>query len=314
MKPCSLALLLAGSHLSQITKATVVSDIDNRSLSLVADSDHESSVSQLGAPPNLNLELDCNKLVDQLVGFISKYPEYASYAVGITSGSSAAYFACRALNKERCSDVAPAVGSTIAFIVWTSKMLQEPITKDAKSITIHSRRRALVSRSSSIRSQIEGHLREQEIDFESVEDLTHLQARRNGISPALTFEIRSLKRSDAESPYDHRITILDDNKGHVQLTPSAGRVTAPGKRSDGAGFKISYDLVESGFGRPDYDAYKFLSESVSWDWALRADGLDMGDYIGQLELGGTGSIRFRIIPEMTGFGDGYEDVNMCNVP
>jgi len=54
-----------------------------------------------------------------------------------------------------------------------------------------------------------------------------------------------------------------------------------------------------------------MSAHLANDWADYADNQNIDEYIGFVETSPTAKFYFRIIPELQGFGLGYEDVNVC---
>lgn len=256
----------------------------------------------------LSLNVDCNKLLDQVVGFVSQNPEYAAKVVGIGAGTGLAYNVCQLFKTEEgdsknCNAVAGIVSSSLTLIVFHGLMVQDRTKDGTTAVPASSRRNA-----DGLAAELEAYLYRRNMDFEAlwVEELA--EKRDHAGQASHIVKIRQLGDASGGMRADHLISVREDGVGFVQTSPSS-----TSKRDTGSGFKIAWEVAESGSSIPDNSASNLLCEALASDWAVRADGGDMGDYVGDLKFGGSiGDIRVRIIPEMGPFGEEYEDVNKCN--
>ncbi|KAI0009860.1 hypothetical protein F4779DRAFT_580246 [Xylariaceae sp. FL0662B] len=264
---------------------------------------------------SVSFNVDCNKLLDQVVGFISKYPEYSAKVLGITASTALAYNVCRTLNKPRCEPFAGSVASALTLAVWAGKMVQNPPSQGSQSVTsTKARRRASLEHRAWLKSELEKHLQTRAVTFDSVSQPIPVQARDESEPESHFILVRGLVDENGFAA-DHHITVRGDGAGHVQLAPSAPETDELGvlnARANSAGFKITWDVVSKGHGVPEANGYNFLCTQAANDWAERADSKNLGDYIGGLDFGSAGAMQFRIIPETKGFGDGHEDSKKCH--
>jgi hypothetical protein len=108
---------------------------------------------------------------------------------------------------------------------------------------------------------------------------------------------------------------FDNGNGHVFVTPSdtdtrslSGKLR---KRHDGAGFKIPFTTrVHSGLNQSQRAD---LSSRLANSWAWEADHRDLGQWVGLVKLADRHQavVYMRIIPELRGYGENYESVDIC---
>lgn len=116
---------------------------------------------------------------------------------------------------------------------------------------------------------------------------------------------------------DHTVTNYDDGTGSIQVAPSLNSTASPGniiKRHDGPGFKFNYQRFDTNtnfLGSPDLSQLPDYSNAVSLDWASRVDDDGADEYIFTGGIDHLFTFGMRIIPESLGFGEEYEDVNIC---
>ncbi|KAK7749296.1 hypothetical protein SLS62_008265 [Diatrype stigma] len=266
--------------------------------------------------------INCNQVIEQTIGLINRYPDYAAKALGAGAGSGLAYNVCRTLNQDRCINWAGSVGSGMTLVMWWSKMVENPAKTGEQTVTNTKRGdpALLVGRHQEwLRSELENHLVGRGTQFDSVVSMpVALGARDQGSEPSHTLEIRGLRSAPDEPATDHHLVLRGGGHGHVSITPSAARAATVvdrslGKRVPAPGFKIAWETVDAGFGVPDKAGYDFLCDAASRDWGNRADGADkIADYIGAFEVGEAGSVQFRIIPETRDFSENTEQVETCN--
>lgn len=118
--------------------------------------------------------------------------------------------------------------------------------------------------------------------------------------------------------YDHSIIVLSDGTGYLSILPVLPVSNATGslhRRHDGQGLKYNwkiFDYATNVLGSPDMSAAQPVAQHmgqyyVSW---ANADQT-MSEYVATVAFDGAYSMGIRIIPETDGFGDNYEDVNVC---
>lgn len=116
---------------------------------------------------------------------------------------------------------------------------------------------------------------------------------------------------------DHTITNYDDGTGSVHVVPSLASNASSGsltKRHDGPGFKFNYQRFDTNtnfLGSPDLSQLPDYCNAVSLDWASRVDDDGADEYIFTGGIDHLFTFGMRIIPESLGFGEDYEDVNIC---
>lgn len=301
------AMALPGPH-NKISSSTAISRRGN---------------TDLMSARQITYTVNCNEVIEQTVGLINKYPDYAAKALGVGAGSGLAYNVCRALNQDRCANWAGAVGSGLTLVVWWGKMVENPAKTGEQTVTNTKRGdpALLVGRNQEwLRSELESHLIERGAQFDTVVSVPlPLSARDQEGEPSHTLEVRGLRSAPDEPAADHRLVLRGGGHGHVTITPSAARAAATAadqpldKRADAPAFKIAWETVDVGFGVPEKAGYDFICDAAGRDWGNRADGNDkIADYIGALEVGDAGSLQFRIIPEKNGFAENFEQVETCN--
>lgn len=119
--------------------------------------------------------------------------------------------------------------------------------------------------------------------------------------------------------HDHSITVLSDGSGYLSSQPViVGTNTTTGelqRRHDGPGLKYNwkiFDYASNVLGSPDLSAAQPVAQHMGQDYVSRADAdRSMSEYIATVAFDGAYSMGIRIIPETDGFGENYEDVNLC---
>lgn len=111
---------------------------------------------------------------------------------------------------------------------------------------------------------------------------------------------------------EHTITNYDDGSGFVQATPRTA--SSNKKRHDGPGFKFNFrrfDTNTNFLGQPDLSGLPDYANAVSLDWGGRVDDDGVDEYIFTGGIDHLYTFGMRIIPEIQGFGEDYEDVDIC---
>lgn len=263
---------------------------------------------------HVSVSVDCNRLVEQVIGYISAYPDYASAALGVTMGTGTAYTSCRYFNGQNCVYLAGMVSNSLGLVVWASKMTTSPKSEGAQ--TMPATKRDLDAYHQRLQGELGSYLSSRGLTFESIsgvqEEGGSLSRRGNGQSEPHTLHIRGLGNSKDGTKSDHKLTFRNDGQGGLVEISLGDSPADHAKRGSSKGFKISYSVTEVGLGVPQHAGYDYLCYTAAEDWAWRAENDRIGDYIGQFDLGGSGKVQFRIIPENVAFEDNYEDVSKCN--
>lgn len=118
--------------------------------------------------------------------------------------------------------------------------------------------------------------------------------------------------------HDHSITVLSDGTGYLSSQPVLAASNTTGslnRRHDGPGLKYNwkiFDYAANVLGSPDMSAAQPVAQHMGQDYVSRANAdQSMSEYVATVAFDGAYSMGIRIIPETDGFGDNYEDVNVC---
>jgi len=136
------------------------------------------------------------------------------------------------------------------------------------------------------------------------------------------FVLRAVHQTNSTlTPADIYFTTYANRTGTVRTihVPVAGI----GKRHDGAGFKVSWKAVDwnsQAMSQPGATPVigwvaQELSTAISRNWVWWVDNRNLEEWIGYVRINYIMlrllSVGLRIIPELTGFGENYEDVGIC---
>lgn len=132
------------------------------------------------------------------------------------------------------------------------------------------------------------------------------------------------------TPADYHFKAFANGTGYLHAIHQSGTSTSTStstntttgghlqKRHDGPGFKYNfYTFLWTAYTlQPDlHKEFLQAAQSIAQNWAYDADYFDIGEYFPAMgidyilvKLLGNG---LRIIPELNGFGENYEDVNSC---
>ena len=302
-------MLLTASCLSH-GLALVVSPIESRGAP-------NPSIASLLARTALEARApECRRDMDQIVSVAqSAFTGQAQLAYTI-AGGGITNSVCSLVNHyaqtdHPCVHYALIVALTVGSIIESQKSLATPIDG-----TKTSERREITKSSMSL---FVGNLDKLGFNFGHVE--TPAIERRDGEEEiAEHFIVRNFQHPDTTiTPADVYFKSYTNGTGFMIYNHdvSVGNGTL-GKRHNGAGFKYNWHC---GYWEPksqdaDINAISFqLGAGIANNWAIGGDNyaLDQAvyaagiDYI-LLKLIG---VAIRIIPELRGFGEEYEDVNIC---
>ncbi|KAK4206682.1 hypothetical protein QBC37DRAFT_434569 [Rhypophila decipiens] len=158
-------------------------------------------------------------------------------------------------------------------------------------------------------------------DYGEVETF-NVKRRDNDDDPnALTehFVLRDVVHPNTTiTPADYHFKAFANGTGYVHAIHQSNSATGLQKRHDGPGFKYNFQTFVWTVQTPQPDLRKeFIqaAQAIAQHWAYSADYYGIGEYFPAMgidyilvQLLGNG---LRIIPELNGFGEGYEDVNAC---
>ncbi|KAI1843298.1 hypothetical protein JX265_007772 [Neoarthrinium moseri] len=150
----------------------------------------------------------------------------------------------------------------------------------------------------------------------TVEGIDTMPLSRRSLSNGVVerLKIKGMRHPEGYISWDHLVTRYQDGNGYVQTTPVIPGSSKNAKRHDGQGFKYNwqrFDVNTNFLGSPDLSVLPQLSAAVSNDWAVRADNDRIDEYIFTGGVDHIYTFGMRIIAETGGFGEEYEDVNVC---
>ena len=233
----------------------------------------------------------------------------------ITSGAGIAFSVCRIVNHHGgsnfpCTEYALLAASVLAPIIMSQASQNTPVEGAKPS----GRRQASIAAHQTFADHFAGN----GLVWEQIE--TPTVTRRGNTSDEVDehFIIRGVAHPDLTiTPADIHYTSFANGTGFVHAIHEPAN-TALHKRHDGAGFKYNW---RCGYWDPKAangdvrSPSARLAQDISNDWASKADIEKMDEWIGAagldyivLKLFG---VAIRIIPELRGFGEEYESVDIC---
>lgn len=310
---------------SAIVGATYFAPINSMALSSHQIRLHDSIGHQIRAPINCSRELD-EDVPGTLTGIASSGDAKIVYT---TAGGVFTYAVCNILgyhdviNKDHpCAQYGIAVGAVVGTVAFTVSKLQETTG------TTTSQRRDDNKESITLAELMQEHYETSpymtfnKIEVETLPTISRTLS--NNATGTLdnhyltdTIHILGVRHPDLNVTFDHVLKSYADGTGFLRMSPTVSNstyTTPLSKRHDGPGFKynwrrFSYD--GNHLGDPDLSWLPQYGAAVGNDWASRADELEMSEYF---VVGGVKDLTtfgLRIIPEIDGFGEDYEDVNAC---
>ncbi|KAH9903631.1 hypothetical protein F4778DRAFT_781013 [Xylariomycetidae sp. FL2044] len=250
---------------------------------------------------------ECVSVLNEVLGIVSQYPQYTSTIVAFgeagLSGATA-YSLCRTFRVERidCGWAATTIGTAMSLAVVHGFQGEDPKEKGAVAGTPDSLNR----RADHLYARTQEHLLHSSLEYRSLE-VTPTISKRDGAS-GHTIEVRNARHQGQQGePVDYIIDARQDGLGQITAVPSNGD---PLVKRAGAGYKITYQVNGRTLDMPTQNAYEGLSRLLAKDWQDRVEkNQKIKDYIGMMDFASLGSIQVRIIPELEGFAETYEDVN-----
>ncbi|KAI1400129.1 hypothetical protein F4819DRAFT_385686 [Hypoxylon fuscum] len=260
---------------------------------------------------DVELSLDCNKLLDQLIGKMEEYAEYSARVLAIATKSGAyggfAYTVCKAFDQQvvNCNYAGLSVASAITIAIQEGYVDAPNLSQGAEAA--EGQKPTVSQRASTLAARIETYLRDENIKFETVSPISGLGRRDGDEDDGEAIHVKGVRDSRGLTT-DLRVGVRKHSEGYVQVTPATGPLS---RRTNNAGYKTVWKV----FNRADSiqnNAAKGFGKIIADDWKKRtADNHNMVDYLSRVIFGRKGYMDIRIIPESKGFGLGYEDVHDC---
>jgi hypothetical protein len=258
----------------------------------------------------------CNKKGD-LIATVYGYAGPVSVVVAYTTAAGTfTRSVCRILNDHRgisknvCDDYAAAVSSaTLAILVFVETHQNDAHYQGSKA----EKWTAGVS-NVTLADRLVASLALQGAEYESLTNLPISAVSRRSADAGVLLGyvlIKNLKLGDMN--FDAIQADFGNGDGQLFITPSKTNHTSGAlqKRHDGAGFKLSFTTrVHSGL---DQGQMVVLSQRIGDSWNWEANNRDMGEWVGLVKLADRHQavVYIRIIPEVRGYGEEYESVDVC---
>jgi hypothetical protein len=270
--------------------------------------------SSLASPLLVPRAPQCSRELDETINVASTAASSGNALVVYTVAAAGfAHSTCTLINhnantNQPCSAVAVLVASVVGGI------LQKAGENSASTGTATSRRDG-----GSTSAMFAHHMTTNGFKWDVIDHMAVVEAYNttNNHTMMEHFIMRGLVHDALSVPQDHHVKTYADGTGVVITAPSSSsNATADGlrKRHDGAGFKFNwrrFDYQSTFLGSPDLSVIPNLAGAISQDWAARADNDNMDEYILAGGIDHVYDLGLRIISEIQGFGEEYEDVNIC---
>ncbi|KAI0380611.1 hypothetical protein F5Y04DRAFT_289321 [Hypomontagnella monticulosa] len=258
------------------------------------------------------LSLDCNQLLDQLIGKMEEYSAYSARALAIATKSASygglAYAVCKVFDQDVANCNYAGVSVSAAVIVAIQEGFVDAPNLFQGAEAAEGIKPTVDRRAGTLSARVEAYLRDENIHFDAIDAMSTRQEGR-GVEedPGEVVHVRGVQDAKGLS-MDSRIGVRGNGEGYVRVAPSTGPL---GARTTNAGYKVvwkAYNRIDS----IPLNAAKGFGRMISNDWLKRLAGNhDMVDYIARVDFGRAGFMDIRVIPETKGFGLGYEDVHVC---
>ncbi|KAI1370488.1 hypothetical protein F4677DRAFT_451367 [Hypoxylon crocopeplum] len=259
----------------------------------------------------INVNVDCNELINQVLRTINAYPYYTSQAVAVGKKvvlpSVTAFSVCKTFKTQAvdCSYASGSIAGGISLAIIHGFIDLNP-PKEGATTAAPSRRRDL------LHEHVGNYLRSTGAEVESVSVRPLMENRDTSVESGHSIDVRGVRELGQEIRTDFRIASRFDGSGDIQTTPFS-KDSVVRRASTTAGYKISWEVSGRTGNKPPSQAVTSLGQVVADDWRTRVQAQqNIGDYIGLIDLESCGRIQFRIIPEDGGFGTGFETVDKCN--
>ncbi|KAI6085893.1 hypothetical protein F4821DRAFT_144274 [Hypoxylon rubiginosum] len=260
----------------------------------------------------VDLSLDCNQLLDQLIGKMEEYSEYSARVLAIATKSGTygalAYSVCKVFDQNvlNCNYAGVSVAGAIVVAIQEGFVDAPNLNQGAEAA--EGQKATVGRRASTLSTRVAAYLRSENINFDAISPMSARQERRDdGEDNGEVVHVRGVQDTRGLTT-DLRIGVREHGEGYIQVAPSTGPL---GTRTTNAGYKI----VWRSFNRVDgiaQNAAKGFGKIIADDWQKRiVDNRNTVDYIARADFARKGYMDIRIIPETKGFGLSYEDVHDC---
>ncbi|KAI1773065.1 hypothetical protein F4818DRAFT_453011 [Hypoxylon cercidicola] len=258
-----------------------------------------------------NIKVDCNELINQVLSGVQNYPFFASQVVAVGKNlalpSATAYSVCKTFKTEviDCKYASLSVATSIGLAMTHGFIETNPPKEGTTEAKPNKHHREILDSTGD-------YLRSRGVEFESI-SVQPLVGRREddgSVDSGHFVEVRGVREPGQDSKTGYHIYSRSDGSGSIRAIPDTEDHL--GRRSDGAGYKTSWQ-VSSRTGSPPAPARQGLASVLANDWESRVESdHSIGDYIGLSDFGSIGRIQIRIIPESGAFGTNFEAVDRCS--
>jgi hypothetical protein len=163
-------------------------------------------------------------------------------------------------------------------------------------------------------------LQESGFSYDVLDSITvpGLNFGKRDVEPSIVSRLiaRNMKANNSSSVYDVAFNYYDNGDlnlhlaGDFETLPWAEEYKSVAqKRFNGAGFKIAVTTRKKSLLTRAHQ--NEMANHIAADWAVASYREHAGDYFGLVKTDHTANFYFRIIPEVRGFGLGYESINTC---
>ncbi|KAI4858943.1 hypothetical protein F4820DRAFT_467584 [Hypoxylon rubiginosum] len=259
----------------------------------------------------VELSLDCNQLLDQLIGKMEEYAEYSARVLAIATKSGTygglAYAVCRSFDQQviNCNYAGLSVASAITVAIEEGFVEAPNLSQGAQAA--EGIKPSLDARANTLATRVEAYLRNEDINFDAIYPVSGLGRRSGDEDNGEVVYVQGVKDTTGLTT-DLRIGAREHGEGYIHVTSGTGPL---GTRATNAGYKVAWKVFNRVDSIPN-NAAKGFGKIIAGDWQKRiVDNHNVVDYISRVILGRKGYMDIRIIPETKGFGLGYEDVHDC---
>ncbi|CAK7207977.1 hypothetical protein SEUCBS139899_010811 [Sporothrix eucalyptigena] len=240
-------------------------------------------------------------------------------------GGAVSYHTCKIINhytssEHPCADIAGGIAATTAAIIAI-----QMIEGSSTGVGTSNKRDANATWPPSALDIFVEHLESTGFTYSQVEEAA-LTRRSNDDEILNSFVVRDVfNPAGNATAADFHYTSFVNGTGYVHVihetTSSAKRAAPPAglvKRHDGAGFKYNwnrYVFNSAAYGANINSLSVGIGQGIAQDWAYDSDNFLLDQWIGAVGVDyillQAMGVAIRIIPELAGFGEEYEDVGIC---
>lgn len=248
-------------------------------------------------------------ICDQLGTLTSALGTSVSIVAWVTSGGVGAYSVCNILQIRgiggiqtgECRSYGSVVGAATALIFLT---VQASTGAEDAPAGDTSKRSTL-----SLVDHLTAVLEADQVEHQGVTSLPlpDIQTRDDG-TPRMLQHAKISGYNHGNYSADYTVADFGSGLGHIFMENHVNQSDPLAKRHDGPGFKISYaSKIPTRLSRSNQ---LLQAQDIGADWGQRADLDGVAEYIGLVEVNHYATFYFRIIPEASGYGEGYESVDL----